>query len=401
MASIALMIGGAIINATTIVGGSYLAKYLSGSSDSDEEKKRHDLAVEKYQKEYEKYEENRAKLNDWIMIISFKMENKKLSRIYYSPKGFWKGLSAVKKLSQEAGVSEDKAKLWMMKQAIWQIYLPAPKNIPRPTFDVNYPNAVHQADLLFLLHDQLPRGKKILKYALTVVDVACRFKAAEPLTSKDSSEVSKAFRKIYKGPLKWPKILQVDPGREFMGAVKKEMENHGVRIRRGNVNVHRDQGIVERFNRSLSERLFSFQYSQEMNLKSSERSTEWVKRLPEVVSALNREKTRLTEKRQVDAIKKKVVDAKSSTFYSRPARKNEKRLDSSVNVRYLFAPGELEGGGRRATDPNWSLKVFNISRSISNENEPVLYYLKDDPKRGFVREELMIVPKGTELPPGM
>ena len=67
MASIALMIGGAIINETTFVGGSYLAKYLSGSSDSDEEKRRHDLAVEKYQKEYEEYEENRAKLNDWIM----------------------------------------------------------------------------------------------------------------------------------------------------------------------------------------------------------------------------------------------------------------------------------------------------------------------------------------------
>ena len=67
MASIALMIGGAIINATTFVGGSYLAKYLSGSSDSDEEKRRHDLAVEKYQKKYEEYEENRAKLNDWIM----------------------------------------------------------------------------------------------------------------------------------------------------------------------------------------------------------------------------------------------------------------------------------------------------------------------------------------------
>ena len=67
MASIALMIGEAIINTTTFVGGSYLAKYLSGSSDSDEEKKRHDLAVEKYQKEYEEYEENRAKLNDWIM----------------------------------------------------------------------------------------------------------------------------------------------------------------------------------------------------------------------------------------------------------------------------------------------------------------------------------------------
>ena len=76
-----------------------------------------------------------------------------------------------------------------------------------------------------------------------------------------------------------------------MGAVTKEMTKHDVRIRRGNVYVHRDQGIVERFNKTLSERLFSFQYSQEMNLKSGERSREWVKRLPEVISASNREKT--------------------------------------------------------------------------------------------------------------
>ena len=41
-----------------------------------------------------------------------------LSKIYYSPRGFWKGLSAVKKLAEAAGVSEDEAKLWLMKQAI-------------------------------------------------------------------------------------------------------------------------------------------------------------------------------------------------------------------------------------------------------------------------------------------
>ena len=233
------------------------------------------------------------------------MQNKKLSNVYYSPKGFWKGLSAVKKSSQEAGVSEDEAKLWLMKQAIWQIYLPAPMNIPRPTFDVDYPNAVHQADLLFLPHDKLPRGRKVYKYALTVVDVASTFKAAEPPTSKDSSEVSKAFQKIYKEPLKWLEVLQVDPGREFMGEVTKEMTKHDVRIRRGNVNVHRDQGIVERFKRTLGERLFSFQFSQEMNMESGERSKECVKRLPEVVEALNSEKTRLTGKRPVDAINRR------------------------------------------------------------------------------------------------
>ena len=158
---------------------------------------------------------------------------RKLSRIYYSSKGFWKGLPAVKKLADASGVSEDEAKLWLMKQAIWQIYLPAPKHIPRPTFDVEIPNAVHQADLLFLPHDKIWR--KIYKYALTVVNIASRFKAAEALTSTDSSEVAKAFQKIYKGALRWPKVLQVDPGRELMGEVTKEMTKHSVRIRRGNV----------------------------------------------------------------------------------------------------------------------------------------------------------------------
>ena len=46
------------------------------------------------------------------------------------------------------------------------------------------------------------------EYALTVVDVASRFKAAEPLSSKDFSRVSKAFQTIYeRGPLRLPKVL--------------------------------------------------------------------------------------------------------------------------------------------------------------------------------------------------
>ena len=102
----------------------------------------------------------------------------KLSRIYYSPRGYWKGVTAIKHLASAAKVSEDVAKDWLKRQAIWQIYLPAPRRIPRPRFDVSTPNKVHQADLLFLPHDRLPRGKKVYKYALTVVDVASRFKEA-------------------------------------------------------------------------------------------------------------------------------------------------------------------------------------------------------------------------------
>ena len=184
------------------------------------------------------------------------MTDSNLNTIYYSPRGYWKGIAAIKKLAAAAKVPEDAARTWLKKQAIWQIYLPAPRRIPRPKFDIQTPNEVHQADLLFLPHDRVWR--KTFRYALTVVDIASRYKEAEPLTSKTAAEVADALNRIYRrSPLKWPKLLQVDPGREFMGAVSQLLAKNGVKIRRGRVDIHRDQGIVERWNRTLAERLLA------------------------------------------------------------------------------------------------------------------------------------------------
>ena len=164
-------------------------------------------------------------------ILNIEMEAK-LSKTHYSPQGYWhqkdrrRGKTSLKKL--------------LIKQALWQIYLYSHKHIRRPKFDVSTSNTVHQADL-FLAHETTGRcqGRKTYKYALTVVDVASRFKEAELLTSKDSTEVTRAFRKNYDhGPLKSPQLLRIYPGREIMGVVNKEMEKHKTNIRRGCTEIH-------------------------------------------------------------------------------------------------------------------------------------------------------------------
>ena len=166
-------------------------------------------------------------------------------------------------------MSKEKARDFLKKQTLWQIYLPAPKYIPRAKFSVSLPNNTHQADLLFLPHDRPEKGRKLYKYALTVVDVTSRYKEAEPLSSKESVEVSKAFERIYsRGKLRWPKLLQVDPGREFLGKVNGVMKKHNVSIRRGQPNQHRAQVIVEKINRTLAERLFGYQYSKEILMEA-------------------------------------------------------------------------------------------------------------------------------------
>ena len=53
-----------------------------------------------------------------------------------------------------------------------------------------------------------------------------------------------------------------------------------------------------------------------------------------------------------------------------------------------------EGGKKRAADPNWSLKVYKIDRSIVKKGVLVLYY---GPGGGFVRGELMVVSRDAEL----
>ena len=67
MASIAIMIGGAVLNATAFIGGNYLARALGGGDKAAlAEKKCHDKALEDYQAAYAKYTRDRTQLLDWI-----------------------------------------------------------------------------------------------------------------------------------------------------------------------------------------------------------------------------------------------------------------------------------------------------------------------------------------------
>ncbi|RMX48774.1 hypothetical protein pdam_00001493 [Pocillopora damicornis] len=70
----------------------------------------------------------------------------------------------------------------------------------------------------------------------------------------------------------------------------------------------------------------------------SSKSTEWLRRLPEVASALNREETRFAGKKPVDAIREKAVSAKAiNNDFSRFDIDALKSKDSENQVRHLSA----------------------------------------------------------------
>ena len=85
------------------------------------------------------------------------------------------------------------------------------------------------------------------------------------MATKNSKEVAQAFQWIYENTsLTYPKTLIIDNGKEFYGDTTKLMEKHDVMIQSGDPSQHLSQGIVERFNRTLADRLFSNQYHKEL-----------------------------------------------------------------------------------------------------------------------------------------
>ena len=296
-------------------------------------------------------------------------------------------------LRKATGLPIKKVKLWVANQALWQVHVPPPKRIDHPHFYVTEVNKMHQADLMYLPHDKVYQNT--YKYTLQVIDVASRYKVSRPLKTKRASEVAEMLKDVYKkGPLRHPQELHVDNGTEFKADVLKLMKERDVKVISATTKYHHNfTAFVERFNKTLGERLFKAQDAQELQNPTKD-SKIWVKYLQKAVTRLNNEKTQMLGMTPAKAVKLDRVELKVKPY------PEEKVLPEDGLYRYLYQPGELEGGDRRrATDMIWSWNPVRIDRIVENEGQRVLYYLADGPQRAFVSEELMLIPEDTKVPP--
>ena len=320
------------------------------------------------------------------------MSNEKLSNLYYQPENLWTGQKAIKLLRKESGKPLKVVKAWLAKQALWQVHLPKPKHVDYAHFYVTKPNQLHQADLLYLPHDKVYQNT--YKYALNVVDIASGYKVSRPLRTKQAKEVADMFKDIYKkGPLRYPEELHVDSGTEFKGEVLKLMKEHDVPVKSVVTKYHHSfTAFVENFNKTLAQRLFKPQDAQE--LRSGGDSRIWVKYLQKIVTNLNNTKLKRIGMTPSKAVKLAEVTLKLKNY------EKEDVAPADGLYRYFLEPGEENNDSkRRATDNIWSRGTFRLDRIIENPGQRVLYYLRGGSKRAFVREELMLIPEDTELPP--
>ena len=120
----------------------------------------------------------------------------KLHQEYYQSDHLWTGNKAIKELQKITSMSKKDIKSWLAKQAVWKVYIPSPKEIHHPNYDVTKPNEQHQFNLLYMPHNFFEGNT--YKYILTGIDVTSRYKVARPRRTKKLSEVAFVLEAIYK-----------------------------------------------------------------------------------------------------------------------------------------------------------------------------------------------------------
>ena len=263
-----------------------------------------------------------------------------MSEIYYKPEHLWTGRKAIKLLQKASGLRAKSSESLASKTSAMAGSFTSSKHIDYAHFRVTEVNKIHQADLLYLPHDKVYQNT--YKYVLNIIDIASRYKASRPLKTKKPEEVADMIKDIYKkGPLKWPQKFHCDNGFEFKSSVDKLLKEHNVEVKRVTTKYHHKfTAFVERFNKTLAELLFKIQDAQELNNPNKDSKT-WVKHLQNIVKNLNNQKTEMIDMKPKDAIKLKEVTL-NVKYYPK-----EEVLPADGLYRYLYQPGELEGGQQK------------------------------------------------------
>lgn len=112
-----------------------------------------------------------------------------------------------------------------------------------------------QADLIIM--DPIKKENFNYRYILTVIDVFSRYAWAEPLKRKRGENIISAFKKIFKKSKRKPTKLQTDKGTEFLNKDFQQFlsENN---IYHFTTDQDPKAALVERFNRTLQERMFEY-----------------------------------------------------------------------------------------------------------------------------------------------
>ena len=317
-----------------------------------------------------------------------------LFNLYYNPDSP-AAFSGINKLYYEARkeipeISVSQVDQWLRRQKPYRTHRFKRSKFPRVPVTAFHVDAIWQVDLMQLLdwaNDNAIDGEPT-KFILIAIDVLSRYAMVEPMASKTSKDTRDAFLRIFHRTGRYPRQLESDQGREFMG---NEMNG-----------MIQDLRIIQRFRPpkykvAIAERFIQTLRNKIQKHIAATRSNRFIEALQELVDGYNHSVHRMLKMRPVDV----------TPMTSHIAFQNlyGKTLDEGITEAPKFGIGDVvnkfivKHNLTKGSDPNFDTEnVYEIA-AVDDRRPPRItykirdYYTKEPIAWSFYAEELIKLPQ--------
>ena len=164
-------------------------------------------------------------------------------------------LGGVQRFAKAQGLPLKQAQRLLERDLAYTLHKPRRRRFPTVPVIVGGLDDQWVADLVEV--QPLAKYNRGIRYLLTVVDVLSKYAWVQPLKDKTGVALVKAFEKIVRQGRRHPNRLQTDRGKEFYNRTfQRWLDEQG--IHHFSTEGDAKASVVERFNRTLKERLYRY-----------------------------------------------------------------------------------------------------------------------------------------------
>ncbi|XP_018370871.1 PREDICTED: uncharacterized protein LOC108766206 [Trachymyrmex cornetzi] len=290
-------------------------------------------------------------------------------KLYYDP-SHNAGYSAVDNLTRavKPNFSRGEVVRWLKSQDAYMLHRSLRRKFPRLHYNVTNIDDMWEADLMELRN--LKSYKDCYSYLLVIIDVLSKYVWVELLRDKTSNCAIKAFQHVLaKSEGRVLVYLQTNKGNEFVAqSMQKFLKENDIcfRVTR---NPDVKAAIVERFNRTLKERMWSY-----FTHKNTRRYIDVLQDIAHVYNHTRHASTRMqpaiVTRQNARIARENIVRRWKNETLKKQVRKVKYRAGDLVHI------SRAKGAFVKRYEAKWSEEIFQIYRVLDWRN-PHVYELRD------------------------
>lgn len=291
----------------------------------------------------------------------------------YTDPGTPGALGGVARYAKAQGLSLKEARDELQGELAYTLHRPVRRRFQTSPVLVFHKDDQWQADLVEM--QPLKKWNGGNRYLLTVIDVLSKYAWAVPVKNKTGVAVTEALEKILRQSGRKPLRLQTDAGKEFYNVpFKRLLEKEGIH----HFSTHGDAkaSIVERFNRTLKQRMYRYFTARNTRV--------YVNVLSQLLDGYNGSRHRSIGMAPRDVTEKNEGTVWSTLYGKRLKRRPRPKLKVGDRVRLSKKHRPFKKGYL----PGWTEEVFVVQRVVPGP--VVTYKLKEwdgTPLEGSFYEE--------------